>query len=290
MLLHLSLWGALEFRGHIVRKPSHLFEILLHSLEALFVCYMDLIDLDPLGHVSQKLGGIKFIVGSRSLDDLILFFQRKVSVMIGGVNVLDVEVKDFVVGNDSRVCKVVDSSESLLRHGERGWKHLVKDGHGVWNVDDSLVLDNLGHKVTVKQVVRNWHANAENKAVGITFEHRLHISFGLAVEGTVKVRNIFLSKALARSKWMTIIILEDATSCVHGDMNIAEHAQIRNIECSNDIGTNRFGFVILAPINIGTASNASSHENMGWLDLIKFLGDRFTILYSDFRQVNFHFG
>lgn len=111
---------------------------------------MDIVDLDSLWHVTNQLGGIKFVVRSRSLDDLGLFLNSEILVGVSWVNVLRVQVEDLVVGDDTRVGEVVDTGQTLLSHTQRKWQHFGQNGHGVWDVDNLFVLDNLGYEVSVK--------------------------------------------------------------------------------------------------------------------------------------------
>lgn len=78
---------------------------------------MNLVNDDSFGHVTQKLGGVEFVVGSWGLDDLGLFLDSKVFVRVGGVDVLCVQIQDFIVGNNARVGKVVYAGQTSLGHG-----------------------------------------------------------------------------------------------------------------------------------------------------------------------------
>ena len=107
-----------ELLGQTVGQRSiFLFKIDLHTLKAQIVGGVNVIDDNSLGHVPHQFGGVEFIVGSWRLDDLGLFLFGKVLVGIGWVDVLLVQIQDLVVGNDTGVGKVVDSSQSCLGHG-----------------------------------------------------------------------------------------------------------------------------------------------------------------------------
>ena len=122
----LTCLDASEFLGQTIGNRSSvlLFEVDLHALEAKFVGGLDIVNDDTIGHVSKKLGGVEFVVGSWCLDDLGLFLFGKVRVGVGGVDVLCVEIQNLVVGDDTGVGKVVDTGESLLGHGQGSRKHL----------------------------------------------------------------------------------------------------------------------------------------------------------------------
>ena len=64
------------------------------------------------------LGGIQFVVGPSRLNDLTLLLQRKVHVFVSWVDVFGVLIQTLVVGDDSRVAKVVHPHQSFLGHGE----------------------------------------------------------------------------------------------------------------------------------------------------------------------------
>ena len=167
---------------------------------------MDFVDHNSFRHIPQKFGRVQFVVGSVRLDDLGLIFQRKVGVMVGGIDVLDVEIENLVVRNDARVGKIVYSRQPLLGHCQRCGEHLSENGHGVGNVNDLFVLDNLGDKVAMKKIIRHGHADTKNEAIRITLEHGLHVSLGLTVKGTSKVRNIFFGESNALAERVLFIV------------------------------------------------------------------------------------
>ena len=184
-----------------------------------------------------------------------MLLQCKVGVGVGRVDVLFVEVQHFVVRDDTGVGKVVDANEALDGHGPRGRQHLVHDGHGVGNVDDLLVLDNLGDKVPVDQVVRDGHADTQNEGVGVGLEHRLDVTLGSAVPGSVKVGNVLLGEANARSERVRLIVGVDAAGGVHGQVDALGGGQVSNVEDSNDVRADRLGLVVLTPVNVGPSGD-----------------------------------
>ncbi len=174
--------------------------------------------------------------------------------------------------NDPGVAKVVYSGETFGGHGEARWEHFSEDCHTVWNVDDAFVLDNLGDEVTMREVITDWHANTQNHAAGVTFEHGLHVPLGLRVETLIKVWLIFLGETNARSKGVGIVVFKDAACGVHRAVNSTVIAQIRQVQCANDIGTNGLRLVILAPIDVRASGNTRRHEYVGGLLGVEFGG------------------
>jgi hypothetical protein len=259
-----------------------LFEIDLHALEAELVGGDNIVDDNPLRHVPKELGGIELVVGSGGGNDLGLFLDGKVLVGVGGINVLGVQIKNLVVRDDTGVGEVVDAGQSLLGHGHRGGEHLRQNGHGVGDVDDAFVFDNLGDETAVDEVVGDGHANPQNQAVGIHLEHGFHVSLGFAVEGPVKVWLVLLGESNAGSLRVFLVVHKDATGGVDGAVDVAFQTQIGKVEGSNDVGTDSFRLVGFAPINVGAAGNPGGVQYVRRLVLIEFLGDGFTVLNSGF--------
>lgn len=67
---------------------------------------------------------------------------------------------------------------------------------------------------------------------------------------------------------MFFIISEDATSCVYRTMYVTFKAKIGKVECPDDIGTDRFWFMCLAPIDVRTSGNTRSIKYVSWFDFI----------------------
>ena len=139
----------------------------------------------------------------------------------------------------------------------------------------------------MKEVVRNGHADSKNETVGVALEHGFHVSLCFRVEGSVKVGFVFFGKSNARSERVSVVVLEDAAGSIDGAVNAFEATQVGDIKSSNDVRTNRLGFVVLAPVNVGPSSNASRHEDVRRLDLFEFSINVSAILNTRFRIVNF---
>ena len=268
---------TLEFSRHIVWKPSHIGKVHLHSLETQINSSLDIINHNSLWHIAPKLGCIQFIIGSSSLDYLRLFLDSKVLVSVGRINVLLVKVQTFIVRNYTRIGKVVETTKVSLGHGKGCGKHLGKDSHGIGDVDNTFILGNLGDEITVDQIIRDGHAHTEDEGVGEALEHFLHVSLGLTVETLVKVGLGFFDQTNSVSKGMGLIVFENASGGVDGVVDASFVGDIGNIEGSNDVGTDGFGLVVLAPVNVGAAGDSCCHQYVGGLDLVELLGQTLTV-------------
>ena len=130
-----------------------------------------------LSKLVDKLGGIQLAVGASGLDDLGLFLQSKVLPGEVWANVLLEERENFVVGDGTWVGEVVDTSLVVLGEDDGGWEEIGEDGVGVWNVDDTVILCDLGDKVTWVEVVADWHAETEDEAVVVVFHDLGNVRF-----------------------------------------------------------------------------------------------------------------
>mmetsp|Transcript_2287 Transcript_2287/g.3307 ORF Transcript_2287/g.3307 Transcript_2287/m.3307 type:complete len:324 (-) Transcript_2287:93-1064(-) len=265
------LWSSDKFSWKVVWEPSLFGKIDLHSLETQINGGLNVVNLDSFRHITHKLRCVEFIVGSSSLDDLGLFLNSKVGVVVGWINVLCVKIQDFVVRNNTRIGEIVNSGECRLCHGKRGGKHFVQHGHRIRNIHDTLVLDNLCDEISVEQIVRDWHAHTKDQAVGVVLEQLFHVSLGFTVEGFRKVGNVFFDKANSGSKRMCFVVLKDTSGSVDCAVNLLHVTQIGNIEGSNHVGAHRFWFVIFTPVNVWASGDSGRHEHVGWLYFIEFL-------------------
>lgn len=122
------------------------------------------------------------------------------------------------------------------------------------------------------EVVTDGHTNTKDHTVGVALEHGLHVSLGLGVETLIEIGNSLFGETNARSEGVGIVIFEDTSGGVDGAVDVTFVATVGDVECTDDVGTDGIGFVILAPINVGTASNSSGHEDVGGFDLVELLG------------------
>lgn len=142
-----------------------------HSLEALIVCLMNLWDLKVVFlQLVDELGGVKLAVRTTSLDNLGLLFESKVLPGEIWTDVLLEQSQDLVVRDGTRVGEVVDTRCVVLGQDDRGWEEIVKDSVGVGDIDNALVLGNLGYEVTAVKIVRDWHSQSKDEAVGVVLE------------------------------------------------------------------------------------------------------------------------
>lgn len=139
-----------------------------HSLEAQLVRLVDLRDLElVLLQLIDQLGGVELAVAATGLDDLGLLIEREVLPGEVGTDVLLEERQDLVVRDRTRVGEVVDPGLLVLGKEDGSREEIVEDGVGVGDVDDALVLGDLCDEVTGVEVVRDWHAESEDEAVGV---------------------------------------------------------------------------------------------------------------------------
>lgn len=129
---------------------------------------MDLWDLEVvLGELLLELGGVKLAVGASGLDDLGLLLEGEVLPGEVWANVLLEEGENLVVGDGTWVGEVVDAGILVLGEEDGAWEEIVEDGVGVWNVNDAVVLCDLGDKVAGVEVVRDWHSQAEDEDIWV---------------------------------------------------------------------------------------------------------------------------
>lgn len=163
-------------RKSLFITTHHLFDTSSgHSLEASLVSLVDLWHLIlVLSKLVDKLGSVQLAVGTSGLDNLGLLLEGEVLPGEVWSDVLLEESKNLVVRDGSRVGEVVDTGLLVLGQDDGGWEEIVEDGVGVWDIDDSVVLGNLGDKVAGVEVVADGHAKTEDKSVGVVF-HDLEI-------------------------------------------------------------------------------------------------------------------
>lgn len=116
-----------------------------------------------------ELGGIQLAVRSSSLDNLCLLVQGEVLPGEVGADVLLEESENLVVGDGTWVGEVVDAGLLVLSQENGGWEEIGEDGVGVGDIDNALVLGDLGDEVTGVEVIADWHTKSEDEAVGVVF-------------------------------------------------------------------------------------------------------------------------
>ena len=90
------------------------------------------------------------------------------------------------------VTEVVNASQAALGHGEGNGQQLGEHSHGVGDVHDAVVLDDLGDEVARRQVVGDRHAHTQCAGGGVLGQQVLHKSLEKA--NTMTVRRWFLRR------------------------------------------------------------------------------------------------
>jgi hypothetical protein len=121
----------------------------------------------------NQFGGVQLAVTSSSLDDLGLLLQCEVLPCEVWSDIFLEKAQDLIVGDGTGVGEIVDAGILVLGHEDGSWKEVMEDGVGVGDIDNTLVLGNLGYKVTGVQVVADGHAKSEDESVTVIF-HNLH--------------------------------------------------------------------------------------------------------------------
>mmetsp|Transcript_15714 Transcript_15714/g.37324 ORF Transcript_15714/g.37324 Transcript_15714/m.37324 type:complete len:211 (+) Transcript_15714:108-740(+) len=137
-------------------------------------------DAVDLWELALDAGGVEKVVGPRRYDDLCLLLDREVLPGKLRVDVLLVQLQDLVVADGAGVGVVHDSGQLPAGHLDGHWEQLREDGHGVGDVDDLLVLDDLGDEVAgVEDVLDDRHPHTQSEHVVERLEEVL--CHGLAV-------------------------------------------------------------------------------------------------------------
>jgi hypothetical protein len=113
----------------------------------------------------------------------------------------------------------------------------------------------------------------------------LDMSLGLGVERAVKVGLVSLEVSRA-TNWMCLVVGVDATSGEDGDVNASFVAAIGQVEGTDDIISDGLLLVILAPIDIWTASRSSCVKDVGGLDSLQLVLNGFSVLHANCRGVD----
>lgn len=106
------------------------------------------------------------------------------------------------------------------------------------------------------------------------------MALGHGVEAADKVGSILLLEA-STAHGVLLIILVDASSRKYGAVNTSLGTLIGQRQSANDVGANSLLLVVLAPVDVGSASAASGVEDVRGLDLVEHLGDTSGILHAD---------
>jgi hypothetical protein len=85
---------------------------------------------------------------------------------------------------------------------------------------------------------------------------------------------------------MCLVVGVDATGGEDGDVNASLVAAIGQVEGADDIISDGLLLVILAPIDIWTASRSSCVKDVGGLDSLQLILNSFSVLHSNCRGVD----
>lgn len=139
---------------------------------------MDLWDLEVvLLQLVDQLGGIKLAVAAAGLDDLCLLLQGEVLPGEIWADVLLKKGEDLVVGDGAGVGEVVDASLLVLREEDGGWEQVVEEGVGVRDINNTLVLGDLGDEVAAVKVVADGHSQSQDEHIWVGFHDLAYVSF-----------------------------------------------------------------------------------------------------------------
>lgn len=112
---------------------------------------------------------VKLAVAPAGLDDLGLLLQAEVLPRVARPDNVPEQCEDLVMRDGARVGEVVDACIAVLGQKNRRGQQVVQDGVAVGNVDDAVVLGNLGDKIAWVEVVRDRHSQPQDEAVGVVF-------------------------------------------------------------------------------------------------------------------------
>ena len=189
------------------------------------------------------------------------------------------------MGDGTWVGEVVDTGLLVLGEENGGWEEVVEDGVGVGDIDNTIVLGDLGDEVTGVEVIADWHAKSENQSVGVVLHDLFNVCLGLGVEGAVKVGLVGLEETWT-ANWVGLIVGVDAAGSEDGDVNALQEAGIGQVQGANDIVSDGVLLVVLTPVDVGAASGTSSVEDVSGLDLLQLGDDSFAVLHADGGGVN----
>ena len=129
------------------------------------------------------------------------------------------------------------TSEPPLGHLDAHRQQLREHRHRVGDVDDLLVAQNLGDEVArVGQVADDGHAHAQHEDIGVLAQEGLDHGLGVGVVGAREVGLVVFREALARTLGERVIVVEDASRGVCGEVDARGVADVREVEHSQDVG------------------------------------------------------
>ncbi len=142
------------------------------------------------------------------------------------------------MGNGTWVGVVHDASEVSLGHFNGHREEFWEDSHGVGDVNDLVVFDNLGDEVAwIDEITDDWHADAEDEDVGVIAEHALDQGLGLGVVRAREVGLVVFFEADATALGEFIVVVEDAAGGKDGEVDVVLKADVSQVEGADDVGT-----------------------------------------------------
>ena len=103
---------------------------------------------------------------------------------------------------------------------------------------------------------------------------------GLRVEAPGKVGLVLLLEALA-AHGVLLVVLVDAARREDGAVDAAEEAAVGEVEGADDVAPYGSLLVVLAPVDVGTAGDASGVEDVGGLDAVELGEHGLAVLHAD---------
>lgn len=113
-----------------------------------------------------------------------------------------------------------------------------------------------------------------------TLTHLLNVGLGLGVERAIEVGLVSLEVTWA-ADGVLLIVCVDASGGENGQVDLLEETAIGQVQGADDIAADGILLVVLAPIDVGATSAASTVENVGWLNSLELGNDSLTVLHAD---------
>mmetsp|Transcript_49486 Transcript_49486/g.141873 ORF Transcript_49486/g.141873 Transcript_49486/m.141873 type:complete len:384 (-) Transcript_49486:503-1654(-) len=223
-----------------------------------------------------QLHGRELVIRSAGLDDLRLFFDRKVFPTASWVDVFLIQLQNLVVRDGSWVAEVVDASLPTQGEFDRIWKKFWKHRHAVGDVHHSVVVCNLVDEVALvpRYVGIDRHADAKSAHIVEGSQHIFHIALCLRIIRSCKVGPVLLNERFrrigcrdqvfvpGRVDGVFLVVVKDAARGEVGHMHAVALAHIRERQSAKHIHADRLHPVGLAPIHVGSPSQPCSVEHM----------------------------
>ena len=113
-----------------------------------------------------------------------------------------------------------------------------------------------------------------------TLTHLLNVGLGLGVERAIEVGLVSLEVTWA-ADGVLLIVCVDASGGENGQVDLLEETAIGQVQGADDIAADGILLVVLAPIDVGATSAASTVENVGWLNSLELGNNSLAVLHAD---------